>query len=441
MGVQIGTARIKWPWYSAAVAALVASISWPLHNTGSVTDPALGLTSSTMFRTHAARAHHSPPLSVSWTYNGGAVMNPVVVRGVVYGGTVTNPYMVVAINATTGKILWQTPVNNQVMTKPVVVGGKVFVGTGNSLFPSVPVPGHSAIRGTRSSSLIALSATTGHVLWQDNTVGANMPTPVYWHGQLYSVGGSDQLLDVSPDTGHIVREMPIASYVSMASPALSGHTLYFGGAYPYDFYAVNLKKWDITWKTRFVGVSGALDDCPPLIVGQNIYTETVRTTKSGNLFSVVDLNKTNGRIIWQKPLGTGPLPYSASGRASNESGIPTYHKGILYVGSPITKSLYALNARGGQVIWQTPLNHQQITQAPLFYHGQLLVGDGKGTLWDVNAKTGQVLNQSPQGGSFMPSEPQLLGHTLIFGTRSPSLTAIPLSTIAVPTSQAASSAS
>ncbi len=429
MGIQIGVQRIKWPWYSAAALVLLATLSWPLPNENAVVNPTLGLASSLMFRMHQAHFAHSaktPSLSASWIYPGGAVMNPVVVQGIVYGGTVTNPYMVIAVNAVNGKVLWTTPVNNQVMTKPLVIGGQVFIGTGNSTFPSRPVPHHSAIRGTKASSVIALSATTGQILWQDNTVGENMPTPVYWHSQLYAVGGSDSLLELNANNGRIIRKMPIASYVSMASPAISGHTLYFGGAYPYDFYAVNLKTWTIAWKTPFQGVSGALDDCPPLVVGSNIYTETVKSTSSGNVFNAVDLNKNTGKIIWQKPLGTGPLPYAASGRASNEAGIPTYHKGVLYFGSPITKSLYALKADTGQVIWKDHLNHQQITQAPLFYHGQLLVGDGQGTLWDVNAKTGQVLSHRSQGGSFMPSELQLLGHSVIFGTRAPSLNAIPL---------------
>ena len=433
MGIEIGSQRVKLPWYSAAAVVLIASLSWPLQNENSIVNPTLGLASSTMFRTHKAQPFkpaNSSPLSVSWTYRGGAVMNPVVVQGIVYGGTVTNPYLVVAINATTGHVLWTTPVNNQVMTKPLVINGRVFVGTGNSLFPSVPVPGHSAIRGTMASSLMALSAKTGQVLWQDNTVGENMPTPLYRNGQLYAVGGSDNLLDVNAETGRILRTMPIGSYVSMASPALSGHMIYFGGAYPYDFYAINLNKWTIAWKTHFPTVSGALDDCPPLVVGQNIYTETVNNPSSGNLASVVDINKSTGKVIWQKPLGTGPLPYSASGRASNESGIPTYHMGVLYLGSPITKSLYALNAHTGRIIWKDALNHQPITQAPLFYHDQILIGNGQGTLWTINAKTGQVLNQSSEGGSFMPSELQRLGHTLIFGTKAPSLTAIPLTSVA-----------
>lgn len=393
-----------------------------------------GLPSATMFGIDAT---HTPvpgmiqePLDVHWTYDGGAVMNPVAVRGVVYGGTVTAPYMVVALNIKNGRPLWTTEMNNQVMTMPLVVGSTVYVGTGNSLFAHVPVAGHSAVRGTGSSSLVALSTKTGRILWQDNTVGEDMPTPVFWHGDLYAVGGSDQLVEINPATGQIMRTLAIPSYVSMSSPVVSHGLLYFGGAYPYKFYSVNLTRWSVQWSTLIPGASGAVDDCPPLLAGNNVYTEAVKTTGGRNEFYAVDLNRTTGQIVWQRALGSGPLPFSASGRASNESGIPVFHGGVLYLGNPITKTLYALNAHTGAVLWSNGLNHQGITQAPLYVDGQLLVGDGGGTLWDVNAQTGQVINKTAVGGAFMPSMPLLIGQTLIVGTRAPALDALSLKTVA-----------
>jgi outer membrane protein assembly factor BamB len=421
-------------WVIAALAALVATAQVSAGNDPGAIATSYGLSAAKMFGINLSRTPRihpvHPPLSVHWTYDGGAVMNPVAVKGVVYGGTVSTPYQVVALNVKNGKTLWAQTMNNQVMTMPLVVGDTVYVGTGNSLFAKVPVAGEENVRGTGASSLTALSTKTGRVLWQDNTSGENMPTPVYWHGDLYAVGGSDQLLEIDPASGKILRDLPIASYVSMSSPAVSHGMMYFGGAYPYDFHAVNLSSWRVQWSTHLPQTSGALDDCPPLVVGNSIYTETVQTSGTDNLFSVVELNRATGQILWQKALGSGPLPYSASGRASNESGIPTYHQGVIYLGSPITKTLYALNAKTGRILWSNGLQHQGITQAPIYIGGQLLVGDGGGTLWDINARTGQVLDHTTLGGAFMPSVPQIVGQTLLVGTRAPSLNALPLHRIA-----------
>ncbi|AUW95235.1 hypothetical protein BXT84_15775 [Sulfobacillus thermotolerans] len=418
-----------------AVLFIVAvTVKWTVLSTAGQIFGNYGLQSAKMFGIDASRTPKpnvlQQSLAVHWRYDGGAVMNPVAVRGVVYGGTVSSPFEVVALNIKNGHPLWATPVNNQVMTMPLVIGNRVFVGKGNSLFPEVPQIGQANIRGTGSSSVMALSAKTGQVLWQVPTQGEDMPTPVYWQGDLYVVGGSDQLMEISPVTGQILRTLPIPSYVSMSSPVVSQGVLYFGGAYPYTFYAVNLRTWRVQWQTPVSGATGALDDCPPLLVGHNIYTEAVKTVDGRNTFYAIDIDKATGHIRWQHALGTGPLPYSASGRASNESGIPTFHAGVLYLGSPITKTLYALNARTGAVLWSNGLNHKGITQAPLYVQGQLLVGDSQGTLWDVNAKTGDVLHQTAVGGAFMPSVPLLVGQTVIVGTRAPSLTALPLKAIA-----------
>ncbi|WP_051351347.1 PQQ-binding-like beta-propeller repeat protein [Sulfobacillus thermosulfidooxidans] len=358
------------------------------------------------------------------------LMQPAVVRGTVYVGGIGQNPAVYALDAKTGATIWKTPVNNQIMTTPIVVHGEVFVGSGNHNYPISHVPqyGTDIIRGNGANAIYALSAKTGQIIWERKTAGENMPTFVYKNNTLYIANGSDEVLALNATTGQTIWRLPIGSYVSMSSPELSGNLLYFGGAHPFAMYAVNIQTHKIQWMHPFSHPLGGSDDVSPAVYGNSVYADVVvaRNGQPHEIFYA--FNAQNGHIEWEFDEGTGPIPEGPHGGPRDETVAPLVYNNTVYVGSPLNNVLYALNAQTGQLLWKDHLTGT-LMQSPIAYNGVLYVGDTTGKFWAINASTGKQLGYRQFKGPFMPSSPVLVGQTIFTGTRLGQFMAIPLSSI------------
>ncbi|HEY8286828.1 MAG TPA: PQQ-binding-like beta-propeller repeat protein, partial [Chloroflexota bacterium] len=86
-----------------------------------------------------------------------------VVGNRVYGDGVKGKPTAFALDRATGKLLWSTPLDNGAMSQPLVVGNRVFIGSGNQTYFY-----RNGIQyfGTGSNFIYALDTATGKVLWR-----------------------------------------------------------------------------------------------------------------------------------------------------------------------------------------------------------------------------------------------------------------------------------
>ncbi|MCL4494645.1 MAG: PQQ-binding-like beta-propeller repeat protein [Firmicutes bacterium] len=392
---------------------------------------ALNWTSYGLGGSHNTVVDPGANFSANWTRQfSQPLMQPAVVRGVVYVGGIGTQPAVYALNAKTGKTLWKTPLDNQVMTTPVVVNGEVFVGTGNHNFPVSHVPqyGTNIVRGNGPNAIYALSAKNGKIIWKHSTPGENMPTFVYRNNTLYSANGSDEVLALNATNGQTQWKLPIGSYVSMSSPELVGNLLYFGGAHPYAMYAINVKTHRIQWMHTFPHPLGGSDDVSPAVSGNNVYVDAVVAVHGKPHEVFYAFNRQNGRLEWTFDEGTGKIPHGPHGGPRDETVAPLVHNNTIYIGSPLNNILYALNSQNGQLLWKQQLNGT-LMQSPIAHNGILYVGDTKGRFLAIQASNGKILGSRQFKGPFMPSSPVLVGHTIFTGTRLGEFMAVPLSTL------------
>jgi outer membrane protein assembly factor BamB len=150
-----------------------------------------------------------------------------VVGNRVYGDGVKGKFAAFALDRRTGKVLWNVPLDNGAMSQPLVVGNRVFIGSGNQKFFY-----RNGIQyfGTGSNSIYALDTATGKQIWRLRLLGEAMPTPVYQDGVLYWVTGGRRFLAIDASNGHIIWQLALPSLMSMSSPAQYGNLLIFGGA-------------------------------------------------------------------------------------------------------------------------------------------------------------------------------------------------------------------
>ncbi len=367
--------------------------------------------------------------TADWTLKGPAIMDPAVIDGVLYGDTSKPPYGAAAINPVNGHVLWFHPFANQMMNSPIYDHGTLFFGLGNNKFPAVPVVSHPDLRGAGLNQVVAVNANTGVTQWVYNTAGEDMPTFVLHQQGLFVANGADQVLELSPESGHVMRSLAIPSYVSMSSPTVVGHTAYFGGAFPYTMYAINLNTMTVSWATHTRAVAG-LDDDPPVVGNGQVYIGAVYDDQGQSAAMLLAFNQSTGKLTWSSRIGFGVRPTSGP---LFESGVPLLTPSALYAGSSISNAVYAINPKTGNVLWSNPLAGQQIAQAPVIIGQRLLVGDNSGKLFVLNATNGKLLKtiQFP-GGGFMPGVPFVVGNTIFLSTRGGMMFARPISTLIAP---------
>lgn len=184
-------ARLAQPAVSTntALAAANSNVDWP--EWGGTSD---NLHSSPLTQISASNVKH---LGVAWTAQEGTNLSifetiPVVVKGVMYFTTNTN--QVRAVDAASGKLLWQyTPKVN-------FYGSLAGGGGGLQVHRGVTVVNGTVYLATFDAQMIALQASTGEKLWQSNIADPNSgysesSGPTYWNGLLFigaALGDSGQ---------------------------------------------------------------------------------------------------------------------------------------------------------------------------------------------------------------------------------------------------------
>ena len=159
-----------------------------------------------------------------------AVSNGLVFFGI---GALSNA-VVVALNETTGKSVWNynTAVPTTITTSPAVAYGNVYVGLDSTRF-------------------LALNHITGSLVWSFNTPnGSNATTPAVYNGVVYFGTGRGIVYARNATTG-----VQIWSYTTptggavTSSPALAlgSKTLFFGSNDRY-MYALNMMTGAFLWR-------------------------------------------------------------------------------------------------------------------------------------------------------------------------------------------------
>jgi outer membrane protein assembly factor BamB len=346
---------------------------------------------------------------INWTFDTGGdtpFTNVIVVNGLAYVGSMMN--YVYALDAVTGKLAWKFLADNWIMTNPVVADGKLFIGSGNRFYQTAPSKG--GLRGTGPNSLYALDAKTGRMLWQYSVPGEAMPTPLYKDGIVYYVTGDRNLYALDAATGKLVYKYYLGSIFSMGSINLDGDIMVFGGGFPFKVFGFNLKTRTVAWETPFPDVYLGLDDSNPAVANGLLYINGVAydTTAAGPVnprHEFYALDTQTGQLRWKFTAGLYSLV------DDNKSSTPVVVDGVYYGASSIARSFSALDAATGAVKWQYGIG-QVVKGAPVVFSNFVIFADAKGNIYTLNRNTGKLIKKVSLGGNIGPQGPSLFNGTL-----------------------------
>jgi outer membrane protein assembly factor BamB len=370
------------------------------------------------------------PLHAAWrTETGGQISaSPTVVDGTLYIGN--NNGSLYALDAQTGQILWKAHVPNPLMSAPLIYNDLVIVGEGDptsrTSSPSEPV-----MVGQGPSALIAFDRATGGMRWQTLLAGSAMPTPAIIDGVLVHHDGAGWISGLDPATGQKKYARSLGSMASMTAMLPVGNgdfvTMGVGSNAAWRLHADD---GTLVWRSPFSKGASGIGDCPPVTDGARVFCDYVSpvfpdtSTVIGNLTvqRVYALDVNSGAPVWDVALESGSLPIR------NEAAIPLLADGRLYLGSALAPWMHALDAASGMLVWESP-TRGAVKGGVVDVDGVVYFGDLGGYLWALDAKTGKVVGDKLMRTPFNVGSPIVVGQTLVIGSDSGAVIAIPLEDI------------
>lgn len=260
-----------------------------------------------------------PPYRMLWRYTERPLLEfpPIFVGGKLYA--VNNSGHVFALDANTGKVLWERRIGRLNASSPTYYKHRLYIVN--------LVPGH----------IVKLDAKTGKIIWKHLLPGRAESSPVVVDGSVYFGCENGQLFSLSTRNGHVRWATTLGGPVKSA-PAYYGGILYVGD-YGGDMNAVVAKTGALKWQTGSLGqgfgTSGEFYSTPAVAFG--------RVYAGNNDDRVYSFDLSDGTLAWS--YSTGGYAYSGPVVASTPSSPPT-----VYIGS-FDGNIYALDAKDGSLRW------------------------------------------------------------------------------------------
>jgi outer membrane protein assembly factor BamB len=260
-----------------------------------------------------------PPFERLWKYGDRPLIEfpPIFVNGRLY--FVNNNGQAFALDADTGKVIWERPVADLNASSPTYARGRLYIAT--------LVPG----------KILALDAKTGKTIWNRSLPGRSESSPVVVGHKVIFGCENGQLFAVSARNGKTKWTADLAGAVK-AAPAYRDGTIYVGD-YGGEMSAVKASNGEIKWMASSQGLSfsrtGAFYSTPAVAFGR-VYAGN----NDGRIYS---FDAETGELAWTQ--STGGYVYAGPSVADTPSTPPT-----VYIGS-FDGNLYALDAKTGAARW------------------------------------------------------------------------------------------
>jgi outer membrane protein assembly factor BamB len=259
-----------------------------------------------------------PPFRKVWRYTQRPLLEfpPILAGRTLYA--VNNSGFAFAINAETGKKIWERRIGRLNASSPTYYKHRLYIVNLE--------PGH----------IVKLNATNGKIIWKKTLPGRAESSPVVVGDSVYFGCENGELFSVSTVNGNTRWSTPLGGPVKSA-PAYYGGHLYVGDYGGY-MNSVDAKTGKLIWQTGSLGtgIGGGEFYSTPAVAFGRVYA-------GNNDDRVYSFDTKSGELAWT--YSTGGYAYSGPTVASTAHSPPT-----VYIGS-FDGNVYALNAKDGSVRW------------------------------------------------------------------------------------------
>jgi outer membrane protein assembly factor BamB len=347
-----------------------------------------------------------PPTAVWTTYIPGGGTTGIGITyggGMVFAGSFMNQQ--IALNATTGKIIWDTPTKGPMIFNGAYSDGLFFRG------------------GTDDNTMYCFNATNGKIMWtytpSGDSEGYFVTGPAVAYGMVYEMNKDGYLYAFNEQTGSLVWRYkgPDSTLLWPGMPSVADGLVYvttgevaeYGGQVGVSQYAcLNAYTGQVVW-TLPIETMAPRESA--IIAYGNLYIIPGTVTSSVDSISGDEYKRLNQ--VWCIGTSTpavsdwsmfradpthsstaqiGPSSLNLAWKFTTNGSVvssPSVVDGILYVASQ-DKNVYALGAWSGNLLWKYTTGGS-IESSPAVANGYVYVGSDDGYVYCLNANTGALV--------------------------------------------------
>jgi outer membrane protein assembly factor BamB len=289
---------------------------------------------------------------------------------------------------TTDSQLWAIGTNSALSPMPSttptpVAASKPIPTSAPTLIPTSTVSNWTMFRADPThSSTAAVGPSNLTLAWKFTTKGSVISSPSIVNGIVYAGSQDKNIYAVGAQNGNLIWNYTTGGAI-ITSPAVAEGKVYVGSEDGY-VYCLDAAKGTLLWRT-FVNSNleftfgDLVLKSSPVVSGGVVYI--------GSLDSYLyALNANNGNIVW-KTKTNGPIESS-----------PAFADGAVYFTSqePSYGMLYKVDASNGNIIWNLMLPYQysfvggtEMLGSPSIAEGMVFASSNWGAYYAVNITTGQ----------------------------------------------------
>ena len=265
--------------------------------------------------------------------------------------------------------------------------------------------------GTPEGQVIALDKTNGSQLWTKKLSSEIISPPVVDNnkvivraqdGRVYSLNANDGSRNWLFDTN-----IPNLTLRGNSKPIVKAGRVYIG----FDngkVAAIKQESGDVIWLQNVVDSKGKTELARIVDIDGDMALIATDLYLSSAVGKTIAVATESGRVMWTHDKG------SALGVTASRSN--------LYI-LDNESNVHALRRADGTEVWSTTAFKYRLLTRPVFYLGDLIVGDLDGYLHVVDGATGEIVARTRMGKDAFYSEPVVLGSLLVAYNKDGSLTA------------------
>ncbi len=265
--------------------------------------------------------------------------------------------------------------------------------------------------GTPEGQVIALDKENGNQLWEVKLTSEILSPPVV-DNELAIVRAQDgRVYALDSKTGErkwlFDTNIPNLTLRGNSKPIVKAGRVYIG----FDngkVAAIKQESGDVLWLQNVVDTKGKTELARIVDIDGDMALIATDLYLSSAIGKTVAVATESGRVMWSKDAG------SASGVTASRSN--------LYI-IDNNSNIRALNRTDGTEEWKTTEYKHRLLTKPVFYLGDIVVGDLDGYIHIIDGTNGNTLARRQMGKSSFYSYPSSSGSTLIAYNKDGTLTA------------------
>lgn len=304
-------------------------------------------------------------------------IQPILVDTTLY--TASTDGVITAIDAETGKKLWD---------RQLKLALSAGVGYGSGL----------VLAGTENGEVVALYASNGNPAWVGEVKGSVLASPEGGQNMVVVPTSGNRLVGLSATDGSqswAVQETTPRLLLHGRGRPLVVSDVVFAGFDNGKMMLIRLDNGQTLWEIRVGDAVGKTEierladvDARPVIINDTVYTSAYQSR-------VIAINAPTASMLWENELSTS-------------KDMDVDDKNLYLVGEEDV--VYAINHKTGVTVWeQDKLMYRGLT-SPAVVGNYVLVGDKSGYLHVLDPDTGEIVGRAKTGGVLL-SQPVTRGHS------------------------------